>query len=136
MVLGGSLVHMGFGSSAALQSGAAGPAEPWLSNHSGWSRPLLPDLAALAASEEAQLEAVRARLGWTSISRVLSSNYDKRTHRRLSINIQQKQDEGPLALLSPRAATGGAKPPRPPSGRPTAAGLHLRPFQSPQRGLA
>jgi hypothetical protein len=38
----------------------------------GWSRPLLPDLAELAASEQAQCGAVRARRGGRPIRRVLS----------------------------------------------------------------
>ena len=107
VVLGGSLVHMGLGISAALQAGLA---KPWPNNHSGLSRPLLPYHAALAAYEEAQLQAARARRGWRPISRVLSSKYNKRTHRRLPVDIVQQQEGG-----SPTAATGGAKlPPDPP----------------------
>ena len=56
-------------------------------NHSGWSRPLLPDHAELAALEQRQLEAARARRGWRPISRALSSRFDKRTHRRLPADI-------------------------------------------------
>ena len=37
-------------------------------NHSGWSRPVLPDHSELAALEQRQLEAARARRGWRPIS--------------------------------------------------------------------
>jgi hypothetical protein len=49
----------------------------------GWSRPLLPDHGELAASAQAQLEAARARRGWRPIRRVLTSQFDKSTHRRI-----------------------------------------------------
>ena len=54
----------------------------------GWSRPLLPDHAELAASEQAQLEAARARRGWRPIRRALTSQFDKGTHRRRTTTKQ------------------------------------------------
>ena len=48
----------------------------------GWSRPLLPDHGEVAASEQAQLDAARARCGWRPISRALTSQFEKNTHRR------------------------------------------------------
>ena len=64
-------------------------------NNSGWSRPLLPDHAELAALEQRQLEAARARRGWRPISRALSSRFDKRTHRRLPADIAPAHDGCP-----------------------------------------
>ena len=49
---------------------------------SGWSRPMLPDHADLAATEQAQREAARARRGGKLIRRALSAHFDPRTHRR------------------------------------------------------
>ena len=49
---------------------------------SGWSRPLLPDHAELAASEQAERDAARARRGGKPIRRVLSARFDKMSHRR------------------------------------------------------
>jgi hypothetical protein len=46
---------------------------------SGWSRPLLPDHAELAASEQAEHDAAGARLGGKPICRVLSARIDKMT---------------------------------------------------------
>lgn len=51
--------------------------------HSGWSRPSLSDHAELAALDQRQLDAARARRGWRPVSGALSSRFDKRTHRRL-----------------------------------------------------
>ena len=48
---------------------------------SGWSRPMLPDHADLAATEQAQREAARARRGGRLIRRALSAHFDPRTHR-------------------------------------------------------
>jgi hypothetical protein len=48
---------------------------------SGWSRPLLPDHAELAASEQAERDAARARRGGKPIRRVLSARFDKMSHR-------------------------------------------------------
>ena len=90
LFIGGGLVCIGFlGLSAPLLSLGAGAsccvrvttAERWpANNHSGWSRPLLPDHAELAALEQRQIDAARARRGWRPISRALSSRFDKRTH--------------------------------------------------------
>ena len=49
---------------------------------SGWSRPMLPDHADLAATEQAQREAARARRGRRLIRRALSAHFDPQTHRR------------------------------------------------------
>jgi hypothetical protein len=55
---------------------------------SGWSRPLLPDHAELAASEQAERDAARARRGGRPpIRQDLSSQFDKRTHRRRPAEI-------------------------------------------------
>ena len=79
--IGVGLACIGFGFSAKpVTSDGRWPAK----NHSGWSRPLLCDLAELAALEQRQLEAARARRGWRPISRALSSRFDERTHRRLA----------------------------------------------------
>ena len=53
----------------------------------GWSRPLLPDHGELAASEQAQLEAARARRGWRPIRRALTSRFNTSTHRRRSFRF-------------------------------------------------
>ena len=102
LFIGGGLVCIGFlGLSAPLLSLGAGAsccvpvttAERWpANNHSGWSRPLLPDHAELAALKQRQLDAARARRGWRPISRALSSRFDKRTHRRLPANIALEHD--------------------------------------------
>jgi hypothetical protein len=49
---------------------------------SGWSLPLLPNHAELAASEQAERDAARARRGGKPISRVLSARFDKMKHGR------------------------------------------------------
>ena len=51
---------------------------------SGWSRPLLPDHGELAAWEQAQIDAARARRGWWPISRVLTSQFNLQQLRQLS----------------------------------------------------
>ncbi len=48
--------------------------------NSGWSRPLLPDHAELAASEQAESDAARARRGGKPIRQVLSARFDMITH--------------------------------------------------------
>ena len=82
-----SLIFIGACFSAKPQS-LAGPATPvgtilavrW--PNKGWSRPVLPDHGELAASEQAQLEAARARRGWRPIRRALTSQFNTSTHRR------------------------------------------------------
>ena len=74
---------------------------------SGWSRPLLPDHAELAASEQVERDAARARRGGKPIRRVLSARFDKMTHRR----------RRPARTTSSRHRR---------AGRPDAARLHLR----------
>jgi hypothetical protein len=86
VVISGGLNPFGFGvSSSARPRSLCGPV-PAARVHRPirgcWSRPLLADHAELAALEQAQLEAARARRGWRPISRALSSHFDKRTHRR------------------------------------------------------
>ena len=103
--IGGGLVCIGFfGFSAPLLSLDAGATccvrvaseGRWpANNHSGGSRPLLADHAELAALEQRQPEAARARRGWRPISRALSSRFDKRTHRRLPADIAPAHDGCP-----------------------------------------
>ena len=50
------------------------------SSGKGWSRPLLPDHAELAAAEEAQRDAARAKRGGWPIRRALTSQFNQRTH--------------------------------------------------------
>ena len=77
-------------SASPPRSLAAGPATPAFTilavrwPNKGWSRPLLPDHGELAASEQAQLEAARARRGWRPIRRALTSRFNTSTHRRRS----------------------------------------------------
>jgi len=86
VVIGGGLNPFGFGvSSSARPRSLCGPL-PAARVHQPikgcWSRPLLADHAELAALEQAQLEAARARRGWRPISRALTSQFNKSTHRR------------------------------------------------------
>ena len=80
-------------SASPPRSLAAGPATPAFTilavrwPNKGWSRPLLPDHGELAASEQAQLEAARARRGWRPIRRALSSQFNTSTHRRSSFRF-------------------------------------------------
>jgi hypothetical protein len=75
---GVGLILIGDSFSATPQS-LAGPATPvltivavqWYSSK-GWSRPVLPDHGELAASDQAQIDAARARRGWRPISRALT----------------------------------------------------------------
>ena len=69
----------------------------------GWSQPVLPDHAELAASEQAQLEAAWARRGWRPIRRVLTLHFDKRTHRRLQPGDMSLTPDG--GLLAPSRTT-------------------------------
>ena len=86
--VGGGLILIGACISASPPRSLAGPVSPvgtilavrW--PNKGWSRPLLPDHGELAASEQAQLEAARARRGWRPIRRALSSQFNTSTHRR------------------------------------------------------
>ena len=77
-------------SASPPRSLAAGPATPAFTilavrwPNKGWSRPLLPDHGELAASEQAQLEAARARRGWRPIRRALTLQFNTGTHRRCS----------------------------------------------------
>jgi hypothetical protein len=91
---------------------------------SGWSRPLLPDHAELAASEHAERDAARARRGGKPIRRVLSARFDKMSHlrRRPADSIISPPPRRPIVdlMLLPRNAD------RTPLGRPDAARLHLR----------
>ena len=82
-----------------ISSSLAGPAQVTAIRwpNKGWSRPVLPDHAELAAWERAQLAAARARRGWRPISRALTSQFNKRTHRRRPGDIS-------LAPLRPGAA--------------------------------
>ena len=71
----------------SLAAGPATPAFTILAVHwpnKGW---LLPDHGELAASEQAQLEAARARRGWRPIRRALSSQFNTSTHRRRSFRF-------------------------------------------------
>ena len=87
-----SLILIGACFSAKPQS-LAGPATPFGTilavrwPNKGWSRPVLPDHGELAASEQAQLEAARARRGWRPISRALTSQFNTSTHRRRSFQL-------------------------------------------------
>jgi hypothetical protein len=74
-IVGGLILNFGAGISATLS--LVGPVTPvgtilavrW--PNKGWSRPVLPDHGELAASEQAQLEAARAKRGRRPISRAL-----------------------------------------------------------------
>ncbi len=79
---------------------------------SGWSRPLLPDHAELAASEQAERDAARARRCGKPIRLVLtllSARFDKMTHRRrrLADNIVSPPPRQPIVdlMLLPRNAS-------------------------------
>jgi hypothetical protein len=76
---------------------------------SGWSRPLLPDHAELAASEQAERDAARARRGDKPIRRVQSARFDKMTHRRRrpADSIVSPPPRQPIVdlMLLPRNAT-------------------------------
>ena len=104
VVIGGGLNLFGFGvSSSAPPRSLCGPV-PAARVHwpikGCWSRPLLADHAELAALEQAQLQAARARRGWRPISRALSSHFDKRTHRRRPADASRASDWGfPMLLL-------------------------------------
>jgi hypothetical protein len=64
-------------SASALSGSLAGPAQftAVRCSGTGWSRPLLPDHAELAAEEQAQREAARARRGGRPIRRALTSQF-------------------------------------------------------------
>ena len=90
----GGLILVGARISASPpRSLAAGPATPAVTilavrwPNKGWSRPLLPDHGELAALEQAQLEAARARRGWRPIRRALTSQFNTSTHRRRSFRF-------------------------------------------------
>jgi hypothetical protein len=93
----------------------------------GWSRPLLPDHAELAASEQAQHFAARARRSGKPIRQALIARFDKVTHpgRRRRPAAPGRLGHHRLAAAAP-ADLG----PHPFGvqclGRPTASGLHLR----------
>jgi hypothetical protein len=81
---GCSLVCIGFSGSAHPQELAnyalyCNPSCSLPLNHSGWSRPLLPDHAELAALEQKQLEAARARRGWWSAESCRPASTSART---------------------------------------------------------
>jgi len=94
IVGGGVIIHLLGASISAAQPprSLAGPkpctAVAVKGRNEGWSRPLLPDHAELAASEQAQLEEARARRGWRPIRRALTSQFDKGTHRRRTTTKQ------------------------------------------------
>ena len=99
VVVGGGLILVGARISASPpRSLAAGPATPAFTilavrwPNKGWSRPLLPDHGELAASEQAQLEAARARRGWRPIRRALTSQFNTSTHRRRSFRFPPRGD--------------------------------------------
>ena len=75
---------------------------------SGWSRPLLQDHAELAAAEQAQLAASRARRGWRPISRALTSHSDKRTHCRRPVAFDSGPEQAPGPLLPPPSRSIGS----------------------------
>ncbi len=91
VVVGGGLILVGARISASpplsLADGPATPAGTILAvrwPNKGWSRPLLPDHGELAATEQAQLEAARARRGWRPIRLALTSQFNTSMHRRRS----------------------------------------------------
>jgi hypothetical protein len=73
-----------------------------------WSRPVLSDHGELAASEQAQLEAARAKRGWRSISRALTLQFSKSTHRRSSFQPPPRgaASGAASAQLPPRVVAG------------------------------
>ena len=87
-----------------ISSSLAGPARVTAVRwpNKAWSRPVLPDHAELAAWDQAQLAAARARRGWRPIIRVLTSHFNKRTHRRRPGDISPAPDGG---LLAPSQTT-------------------------------
>ena len=106
VVIGGGLVFFGSDISAVAAPSLVGQAVQATSvrwPNKGWSRPVLPDHAELAASEQAQLEAARARRGWRPIRRVLTLHFDKRTHRRLQPGDMSPTPDG--GLLAPSRTT-------------------------------
>ena len=113
-------------------------------NHSGGSRPLLADHAELAALEQRQFEAARARHGWRPICRALSSSLDKCTHRRLPADIAPAHGGCPPVLFQPpEHFSAGASAHLGPCLAaaqclcpPTAAGLYLYGNPSCSRGRA
>jgi hypothetical protein len=70
---------------------------------SGWCRPLLPDHAELAASEQEERDAARARRGGKPIRRVLSARFDKMTHRqrRPADSMVSPPPRQPIAMPRP-----------------------------------
>ena len=64
----------------SLAAGPATPAGTILAVR--WPNKGLPEDGELAASEQAQLEAARARRGWRPIRRALTSRFNTSTHRR------------------------------------------------------
>ena len=113
VVVGGGLILIGASISASPSRSLAGPATPvgtflrvrW--PNKGWSRPLLPDHGELAASEQAQLEAVRARRGWRPISLALTSQFNESTHRR-RLRPRGAASGAASAQLSPRGVASAA----------------------------
>ena len=94
----------------ATPQSLAGPATPlkilsvqWYSSK-GWSRPMLPDHGELAASEQAQMDAARARRGWRPISRALTSQFEKRTHRRRKSRAERRHASPPAPPRSRRTS--------------------------------
>ena len=94
----------------AMPQSVAGPATPlkilsvqWYSSK-GWSRPMLPDHGELAASEQAQMDAARARRGWRPISRALTSQFEKRTHRRRKSRAERRRASPPAPPRSRRTS--------------------------------
>jgi hypothetical protein len=84
-------------SASALSGSLAGPAQftAVRCSGTGWSRPLLPDHAELAAEEQAQREAARARRGGRPIRRALTSQFNEPTHRRWSAEIRELEPKPP-----------------------------------------
>ncbi len=86
---------------------------------SGWSRPLLPDHAELAASEQAERDAARARRGGKPIRRVLSARFavgqdvappaaPGRQHRLAAAAPADRGPHAPAAQCLPRNASPSA----------------------------
>jgi hypothetical protein len=59
---------------------------------------MLPDHGELAASEQAQIDAARARRGWRPISRALTSQFEKRTQRR---RLGETTAQQPRSIVGP-----------------------------------
>ena len=121
-------------SASPPRSLAAGPATPAFTilavrwPNKGWSRPLLPDHGELAASEQAQLEAARARRGWRPIRRALTSRFNTSTHRRSSFRFPPRGAASGFRRCF-RAASTARRSSFQPSLRSAASGAQQRPPQ-------